>query len=95
MFRLYGYDQETKSFRHFPYNENPTRALNTSYLQAGKKFTHVYEGSRSPHPPGFGKKKVGYFSNREVQICKYELKYSGYALIANISRNVAHYVKSS
>jgi hypothetical protein len=27
---VYGYDQETKSFRHFPYNENPTRALNTS-----------------------------------------------------------------
>ena len=26
---VYGYDPETKSIRHFPYNENPTRALNT------------------------------------------------------------------
>ena len=24
---VYGYDPETKSFRQFPYNENPTRAL--------------------------------------------------------------------
>ena len=26
-------DPETKSFRHFPYNENPTRAQNTSSLK--------------------------------------------------------------
>ena len=25
---LYGYHPETESFRHFPYNENPTKALN-------------------------------------------------------------------
>ena len=27
---MYGYDPETKSFRNFPYNENPKRALKTS-----------------------------------------------------------------
>ena len=36
-------------------------------LKDGKKFTHLYEGSRSPHwnPPGFCKKKnkVRYFSD--------------------------------
>ena len=30
---VYGYDPETKSFHHFPYNENPTRALNTTSLK--------------------------------------------------------------
>ena len=30
---VYGYDPKTKSFRHFPYNENPTRALNTNSLK--------------------------------------------------------------
>ena len=65
---MYGYDPENKSFRHFPYNENPTRELNTTsinrrYWQAGEKFTHAYEGLRSPHasalhcnPQGFAKK---------------------------------------
>ena len=45
--------------RHFPYNENPTRALNTTSLKwclsttdaidILKKFTHAYESSRSPY----------------------------------------------
>ena len=30
---VYGYDAETKSFRHFAYNENPTRTLNTTSLK--------------------------------------------------------------
>ena len=30
---MYGYDPETKSFGHFPYNESPTRALNTTSLK--------------------------------------------------------------
>ena len=30
---MYGYDRETKSFRHFSYNENPMRALNTTSLK--------------------------------------------------------------
>ena len=45
--------------------------INWDYWQAGKKFTHAYGGSRSPHasalhlyPPGFEKNKVGYFSKR-------------------------------
>ena len=29
---VYGYDPETKSFRRFPYNKNPTRALNKTAL---------------------------------------------------------------
>jgi hypothetical protein len=27
---MYGQDPETKLFRHFPYNENPTRAVNAT-----------------------------------------------------------------
>ena len=62
-----------QSFCHFPYNENLTKALNTTSLKwclpstdaiDRKNFTHVYEGSRSPHasafhwkPPVFAKKK--------------------------------------
>ena len=56
---VYEYDPETKSFRHFPYNENSTRALNiislkfclpsTNAIDKRKKFTDPYEGSRSPH----------------------------------------------
>ena len=30
---VYGYDPETKSFCHFPCNEKPTRALNTTSLK--------------------------------------------------------------
>jgi hypothetical protein len=30
---VYGYDPVTNSFRHFPYNDNPTRALNTTSLK--------------------------------------------------------------
>ena len=55
----YGYDQETKSFCHFPYKENLTRALNTTSLKywlpstdaidRREKFTYAYEGWRSPH----------------------------------------------
>ena len=51
-------------------------AINWRYWQAGKKFTHAYKGSRSPHvmalhwnPPGVCKKKkinVLYFSKRVV-----------------------------
>ena len=33
MFCVYGYDPETKSFRHFSHNENPTRAVNTISLK--------------------------------------------------------------
>ena len=73
MFWVYGDDPETKSFRQFPYNDNPTRAQNTTSLKyclpwtdainRRGKFTHAYEGSRSPHasalhwnPPRFRKK---------------------------------------
>ena len=48
-----------QSFHHFPYNENPTRALNTDSLKCclastdaidrREKFTYAYEGLRSPH----------------------------------------------
>jgi hypothetical protein len=50
----YGYDPETKSFRHFPYNENQTRVLTLLHSNAAchkltlltseKKFTDAYEG---------------------------------------------------
>ena len=50
---VYGYYPETKSFCHFIYNENPTRALNTTSLKCclpstdgidrrEKKITHAY-----------------------------------------------------
>ena len=60
---VYKYDPKTKAFHHFPYNENPTSALNTPnsnaayhflmLLTSGKKFTHAYESSRSPHASMF------------------------------------------
>ena len=56
---VHGYDPEIKSFPLFPYNENPTRALNTNSLKCclsstnaidrRKKFTHAYDGLKSPH----------------------------------------------
>ena len=58
-------------------------AINWRYWQVGKKFTYVYEGSRSPYasifhwnPPGSCKKKnkIGYFSNRIVYCTKTLLK---------------------
>ena len=49
-------------------------AINWQLLGGGKKFTHAYECSRSPHanalhfnPPGFRKKKVGYFPNYSIK----------------------------
>ena len=75
---VYGYDPKTKSFRHFPYNENSTRALSTTSLicclqstdaiDRREKFTHAYEGSRSPYAssliwnaPSFREKKSDSF----------------------------------
>ena len=55
---VYGYDSESKSFCNFPYNGNPTRTLNTAVkcclpstdaTDRREKFTHAYQGSRSPH----------------------------------------------
>jgi hypothetical protein len=56
---VYWYDPVTNSFRHFPYNDNSTRALNnnslkyclasTDAIDRRETFTHAYEGSRSPH----------------------------------------------
>ena len=69
-----------QSFRHFPNNANPTRALNTTSLKyclpwtdaigRREKFTHAYKGSRLPYASAYHwntlgfHKKVGYFSNR-------------------------------
>ena len=36
---VYGYDPETKSFRHFRCNENPTKALNTTSLKCCLRST--------------------------------------------------------
>ena len=68
-----------QSFCHFPHNENLMRTLNTTSLKCclpstdaidkQKKFIYVYEGSRSPYASmlqGFGKKMVGYLSNRVI-----------------------------
>ena len=56
---MYGYDPETKSFRHFTYNENPTRALNATSLKCCLSSTDAiyrrernhecFGGSRSPY----------------------------------------------
>jgi len=64
-----------QSFCHFTYNENPTRALNTTSLKCclpstdaidrREKFTYAYGGSRSPHASAsltstrFSQKKKG------------------------------------
>ena len=42
---VYGYDPETKSFRHFTYNENPTRALNTTLPKCCLPLTDVRKTS--------------------------------------------------
>ena len=71
-----------QSFRHFPYNENPTIALNTTSfkcslpstdsIEGRKKFTYAYEGSRSPHASALFlnssgfRKQIGYCFNRVV-----------------------------
>ena len=64
--------QSDKSTKH--YLTQMLLAINWRYWQAGKRFTHAYEGSRSAHasvlhwnPPDF-RKKVRYFSNRVIYI---------------------------
>ena len=39
----YGYVPETKSFRHFPYNENPTTVLNNTSLECYLPSTDAIE----------------------------------------------------
>ena len=79
---VYVYDPKPVIFFKWKSNENTKQyltqmlfAINWRYWQTGKKFTHAYDGSRSPHasalhckPSGFRKKiRVGYFSNRAVK----------------------------
>ena len=55
-----------QSFRHFPYNDNPTTVLNTTSLKCcllstdtierREKFTYASEGSRSPRASRFIRK---------------------------------------
>ena len=40
---VYEYDPETKSFRHLPYNENPTRVLNTTSLKCWLPSTEAID----------------------------------------------------
>ena len=47
---VYGYDPKTKSFRHFPYNENPTKVLNIISLKYYLSSTYTFDRR--------GKKKV-------------------------------------
>ena len=61
--KVYRYDPETKSFRHFPYNEYPTGALNitslkcslisTEAIYGGGEIIHTFEGLRSAHASAF------------------------------------------
>ena len=46
---VYGYDPETKSSRYFPYNENPTRALNAISLKCCLPSTDVIESREKIH----------------------------------------------
>ena len=77
---VYRYDPETKSSHHFPYNENPTRALNTTYSNADRHQVIGRKNSRmhmtvhgclmqarfiETHQI-FTQKNVGYFSNRVI-----------------------------
>ena len=75
---VYGYEPETKSFRHFPYNEIPTRALNTTDAidrREKNSRTHMKVQGRlmqarfiEMHQVFVKENKVGYFSNRVVFI---------------------------
>ena len=97
-FWVYGYDPETKSFRGFPYNENPTKALSTTSLKCGLPSTdaintHVYEGSRSLHARSASFKstrfsqnnKFGYLSNRTRGLGVKGLSQSNY-IVGKIDR---------
>ena len=46
---VYGYDPETKSFRHFPYNENMTRALNPTSLKCSLPSTDAIDRREKIH----------------------------------------------
>ena len=86
---VHGYDLETKSYRHFPYNENPMRALNTTSLKCCLPLTLLKGGKNSRMRMKvqgrfmqahfveihqvFTKKKVDYFSNRLVVSQKCEI----------------------
>ena len=61
---------------YFPYNENPTRALNsiplkcclssTDAIERREKFTHAYEGSRSAHRSALHWNQPGFWKKKKV-----------------------------
>ena len=44
---VYEYDQEIKSFHHFPHNENPTRALKLPYSNAASHQLTLLTGRKN------------------------------------------------
>ena len=46
---VYRYDPETKFYCHFPYNENPTRALNTTSLKCCLPSTDTIKRQEKIH----------------------------------------------
>ena len=46
---VYGYDPETKLFRHFSYNKNPTRALNITSLECCLSSTDAIDRREKIH----------------------------------------------
>ena len=46
---VYGYDPKTTSFRHFPYNKNPTRGLNTPSLKCYLPSTDAIDNQEKFH----------------------------------------------
>ena len=81
--KKYGSSALLQSFHHFPYNENPTRALNTTSLKCGlpainaidrrkKIYTCIWRfKDTSCKRASFRKRnKVGYFSNRKLSETK-------------------------
>ena len=71
---------------HFPYNENPTRALNSTPLKCFlpstdaidryEKFTHAYEGSWSPHASMLHRNPPGFCKENKVGYFSNRVLYS-------------------
>ena len=69
---VYGYDTETKSFRHFSYNENPTRALNTASLKCCLPSTDAIDRRERIHAYVWRFMQVHFIKIRQV-FCKKEI----------------------
>ena len=77
---VYGYNLETKSSRHFPYNDNPTRALNTTSLKCYLSSTKAIDRQKSSRMRMKAQSRL--MQERFIEIHQVFAKYVGYFLTA-------------